>query len=119
MNLVNVRHGCPQWSVVLNCSPTMRVTRGRVSERRVHARTSRLLKNPLLARLLKKARMQGGAPGTRPPGWVQVRGVLSTYVAAPGTHREMGVRRWVYFSSLLGHPALTAGVSETELPTGP
>ena len=27
-------------------------------------------------RLLKKVQMQGGAPGTRPPGWVQARGVL-------------------------------------------
>ena len=59
--------------------------------------SSRLLKDPLLARLLKKVQMQGGVPGTHLPGWVQVRGVLSSYVAAPPEHRvpirRMGVRR--------------------------
>jgi hypothetical protein len=48
---------------------------------------SRVLKNSLLPRLLKKVQMQGGVRG-------EVRGVLSSYVAAPrergGTHR-----RWV------------------------
>ena len=47
-----------------------------------------MLKNSLLPRLLKKAQMQGGVThqmGTRYPsaGWVQVRGVLGPYVAAP------------------------------------
>ena len=48
---------------------------------------SRILKNPFSPWLLKKVQMQGGAR-------CEVRGVLSTYVAAPrehgGTHR-----RWV------------------------
>ena len=39
-------------------------------------RLSRMLKNSLLLRLLKKVHMQGGAR-------CEVRGVLSTYVAAP------------------------------------
>jgi KipI family sensor histidine kinase inhibitor len=34
---------------------------------------SRLLENALLARLLKQVQMQGGAPGTRPPGWPPIR----------------------------------------------
>jgi hypothetical protein len=42
-----------------------------------------MLKNPFSPRLLKKVQMQGGAPGTHPPGWVQVRGVLGPYAAAP------------------------------------
>jgi hypothetical protein len=45
--------------------------------------SSGLVKNQLLARLLKKVQMQGGAPGTHPPGWVQTRGVLGPYAAAP------------------------------------
>jgi hypothetical protein len=42
-----------------------------------------MLKNPFSIRLLKKAQMQGGV--THPEGWVPgvVRGVLSSYVAAP------------------------------------
>jgi hypothetical protein len=42
-----------------------------------------MLKNALLLRLLKKVQMQGGV--THPFGWVPgvVRGVLSSYVAAP------------------------------------
>ena len=55
---------------------------------------NRMLKNSFSTRLLKKVQMQGGAPGTHPLGWVQVRGVLSPYVAAPreraGTHPEDG-----------------------------
>ena len=47
------------------------------------ARTSRLLKNLLFPRLVKKVQMQGGVPGTHPPGWVQARGVLGSYIAAP------------------------------------
>jgi len=43
----------------------------------------RLPKNSSSPRLLKRAQMQGGAPGTRPSGRVQVRGVLCTYVAVP------------------------------------
>ena len=42
-----------------------------------------MMKDPLLSRLLKKAQMQGGAPGTHPAGWVQARGVLGPYAAAP------------------------------------
>jgi len=49
-----------------------------------------VLKAPFVPRLLKEVQMQGAAPGTRPPGWVPVRGVLNAYVAAPrergGTH---------------------------------
>jgi hypothetical protein len=44
---------------------------------------SRMRKNSALPRLLKKVHVQGATPGTHPPGWVQARGVLSTYVAAP------------------------------------
>ena len=49
---------------------------------------SRMLKNASSPRLLKMVQMQGGVThqmGTRYPstGWVQVRGVLSLYVAAP------------------------------------
>jgi hypothetical protein len=42
-----------------------------------------MLMNTLLLRLLKKVHMQGKAPGTHPPGWEQVRGVLGMYAAAP------------------------------------
>ena len=42
-----------------------------------------MLKNPFWVGLLKKAQMPGGEPGTHPLGWVQVRGVLNTYAAAP------------------------------------
>jgi len=35
--------------------------------------SNRLPKNLLLARLLKKVQMQGGAPGTHPPGWAPIR----------------------------------------------
>jgi len=50
--------------------------------------STRVLKNSLCPRLLKKVQMQGGVThqmGTRYPsaGWVQVRGVLGPYVAAP------------------------------------
>jgi hypothetical protein len=58
-----------------------------------------LLKNLFSSRLLKKVQMQGGARG-------EVRGVLSTYAAVPreraGHPPEVGHRRWVFFSSLLG-----------------
>jgi len=42
-----------------------------------------MLNNSFSARLLKKVQMQGGAPGTHPLGWVQVRGVFGSYVATP------------------------------------
>ena len=70
-----------------------------ISYELMKSRTDRVLENSLLLRLLKKVQMQGGVThqmGTRYPsaGWVQVRGVLGPYVAAPrergGTHR-----RWV------------------------
>src|SRR5574337_615075 len=81
-----------------------------------------MLKNPFSPRLLKKAQMQGGVTqqmGTRYPsaGWVQVRDVLRPYVAAPreragyplevGGPPQVGLRRWIFFSSLLedGPPA--------------
>jgi hypothetical protein len=70
---------------------------------------NRMLKNSFSVRLLKKVQMQDGEPGTHPQGWVQVRGVLSTYAAAPreraGPVRRMGPRRWAFFSSLLTPPA--------------
>jgi hypothetical protein len=44
---------------------------------------SKMLKNSFSVRLLKKVQMQDGEPGTHPSGWVQVRGVLRTYAAAP------------------------------------
>ena len=66
---------------------------------------SRVLKNSLLPRLLKKLQMQGGARGAGThQRWVG--GVLGPYVAAPRERRvpirRMGVRRWTFFSSLLG-----------------
>jgi len=61
-----------------------------------------MLKNSFSARLLKKVQMQGGAPGTRPPGWVQVRGVLGPYVAAPRERANPPqADRWAFFSSLI------------------
>jgi hypothetical protein len=59
----------------------------RTSKSAPRRQISRLQKHPLLDRLLKKVQLQGGAPGTCPPGWVKARGVLSPYAAAP---RERG-----------------------------
>jgi hypothetical protein len=42
-----------------------------------------MLTNSFLPSLLKKVQMQGGTPGTHPLGWVQGRGVLGPYAAAP------------------------------------
>ena len=73
----------------------------------------RLLKNPLSPRLLKKVQMQGGAPCTHPPGWVQVRGVLSSYVAAPrergGTHPKDGSPQMGLFQQPASHDGSSSG----------
>jgi len=42
-----------------------------------------MVKNSRSVRLPKKVQLQEGEPGTHPPGWVQVRGMLSAYAAAP------------------------------------
>ena len=47
-----------------------------MSDRSTKGRSNKMLKNPYLARLLKKVQMQGGAR-------CEVRGVLSPYAAAP------------------------------------
>jgi hypothetical protein len=49
-----------------------------------------MLRNSRLPRLLKKVKIKGGAPGTRPAGWVQARGVLNPYVAAPRERANAG-----------------------------
>jgi hypothetical protein len=66
---------------------------------------SRLLKNPLSLRLLKKVQMQGGAPGTRPQDGCRREAYLRVRRSAARERgvpiREMGPRRWAFFSSLL------------------
>jgi hypothetical protein len=59
--------------------------------------SSRLLNNLLLARLLKKVQMQGGAPGTRPPGWVLADGPFSAAgkrADRPAKHDHPIRNRW-------------------------
>jgi hypothetical protein len=60
-----------------------------------------MLKDSFSPRLLKKVQMQGGAPGTHPEGWVQVRGVLSgtpqRRASAPGTRPEDGCQQMGLF----------------------
>jgi hypothetical protein len=54
-----------------------------------------MLKNSFSVRLLKKAQVQDGEPGTHPLGWVQVRGVLSAYAAAPRERAGYPSEGWV------------------------
>jgi hypothetical protein len=62
---------------------------------RLSERPSRMLRNSFSPRLLKKAQMQGGKR-------CGVRGVLSTYVAAPRERANPPeADRWAFFSSLL------------------
>jgi len=47
------------------------------------------VENLLSARLLKKVQMQGGAPGTRPPGWVRRKAYL-----VRTSQRRVPIARW-------------------------
>ena len=53
--------------------------------------------------------MQGGAPGTHPLGWVQVRGVLGPYVAAPRERAGYPSGGWVPQMGLFQQPARQGG----------
>jgi len=59
----------------------------------VPERFDRLLKNPLLARLLKKVQMQGGTRSDGYPPQVGA-GVLGSYAAAPRERAEYPSEGW-------------------------
>src|SRR3990172_167309 len=94
-----------------------RVTLPPRAPRRQHLlglRLSRVLKNSLLPRLLKKVQMQGGVThpgrmGTR-LGGRRTWSVRRSAARARGYPPRVGLRRWAFFSSLLGDGDLLAQV---------
>ena len=67
--------------------------------------SNRMLKNPFSPRLLKRAQMPGGAPGTQPKAGCRREAYLRVRRSAARARgvpiRRMGPRRWAFFSSLL------------------
>jgi len=70
-----------------------------------------MLKNSFTPRLLKKVRMQGGAPGTHPQDGCRCEAYLRVRRSAARA-RQRG--RWAFFSGLLGRiaPDVVAQVQE-------